>query len=85
MNKTFAWPNSPKSRGGLSVTDSQGFSTPRVTTGQPCQTVSPSHRSTRGSHFEYERLKAAWQKEHPEATHTEHEQAMREIARRCGV
>lgn len=34
---------------------------------------------------DYETQKKAWQEKHPAATWLEHEQAMREIAKRCGV
>jgi hypothetical protein len=34
---------------------------------------------------EYELHKAAWQVSHRDATHQEHEQAMRRIADECGV
>lgn len=33
----------------------------------------------------YELEKQAWAERHPEATHQEYEQAIREIAKRCGV
>ena len=34
---------------------------------------------------EYELRKSAWQLSHKDATHQEHEQAMRKIAEECGV
>lgn len=34
---------------------------------------------------EYERLKAEWIEAHPGSTPAEYTQAMREIARKCGV
>lgn len=33
----------------------------------------------------YELEKQAWSERHPDATHQEYEQAIREIAKRCGV
>ena len=33
----------------------------------------------------YERLKAEWRAEHPDATPEEYERAMRRIAEQCGV
>lgn len=38
-----------------------------------------------GSWHEYERRKADWIASHPEATNEEYEQAMRMIAKECGV
>lgn len=35
--------------------------------------------------WRYEQLKQKWIAEHPDATHKEYEQAMREIARKAGV
>jgi len=34
---------------------------------------------------DYERMKAEWIAQHPNATPAEYAQAMREIAQRCGV
>ena len=34
---------------------------------------------------EYEQRKQGWLRTHPEATHAEYEQAMRELAKRLGV
>lgn len=40
---------------------------------------------TRNLDEQYELRKKLWEEEHPEATYTEHERAMREIADELGV
>lgn len=47
--------------------------------------IQPAERRRLDGWHEYERRKERWNREHPEATHKEREQAMRAIAQELGI
>lgn len=47
--------------------------------------IQPDEQKRLDKWREYELRKSAWQLSHKDATHQEHEQAMRRIAEECGV